>query len=82
MTTTVNALTTAVINATNYFDLTKSFGLILVLLLLSLLIYKEVARVSGGERANLWTATFNIAIVPLLIGFALIVALRFIYLIV
>lgn len=82
MTTTVNALTTAVVSASNYFDLTKSFGLILVLLLLSLLIYKEVARASGGERANQYVQTFNIAIVPLLIGFALIVALRFIYLIV
>jgi hypothetical protein len=82
MTTTVNALTTAVINASNYFDLSKSFGLILVLLLLAMLIYKEVARASGGERANQYAQTFNIAIVPLLIGFALIVALRFIYLII
>ena len=82
MTTTVNALTSAVVSATNYFDLTNGFGLILVLLLLSLLIYKEVARASGGEQANQYAQTFNIAIVPLLIGFAVIVALRFIYLIV
>jgi hypothetical protein len=78
MTTTVNALTTAVVSgAGNYTSLTNSYGLILVLLLLSLLIYKEIARASGDQRANQWAGTFNIAIVPLLIGFALVVALRF-----
>lgn len=82
MTTTVNNLTTAVINAINYTTLTNSFGLVLVLLLLSLLIYKEIARAAGGQRADKWAETFNIAIIPMLISFGLIVALRFIYLLV
>jgi hypothetical protein len=51
----------------------ESLFLINVLLLLSLLIEKELATVAGGQRAKRLSQALNVAIVPMLILFTLIV---------
>jgi len=44
--------------------------------LLVLLVEREVLRASGGERARTATRVLDLAILPLLVAFLLIVALR------
>ncbi len=49
-------------------------------LLIALLITQEVMRVQSEARARVWVPTLRVAIAPLLIAFAYMIALRFIVL--
>ncbi|NOK63685.1 MAG: hypothetical protein GFH27_549379n28 [Chloroflexi bacterium AL-W] len=57
--------------------LAASFGAIVVILTIILLIQKEVTRSIGGTQAKVWVRTLNIAIIPLLFAFAVIIIMRF-----
>ena len=52
-------------------------GLVAVLALAALLVAAEVLRALGGARARALVANLTIAIVPLLVAFAVIVGTRF-----
>ncbi len=67
-TTTVSTVTTVV--------MAGSLGLVAVITLLILLIQKELVTVSEGPRAKLLVRALNIAIAPLLIAFAVTMAVK------
>lgn len=77
MTSTVTEVTTAAITSASYEALSISVGVITIMLLLILLILKEGMRAYGGPRSETWMETLNVAIIPLLMTFTLIMALRF-----
>jgi hypothetical protein len=80
MTSLITQVTSAIIAASSYGWISTTFGAIAVLLLVFLLIQKEVLRAIGEARALAWMRAFNIAIVPLLIGFGLIISVRLVIL--
>ncbi len=67
-TTTVSTVTTVV--------MAGSLGLVAVIILLILLIQKELITVSEGPRAKALLKALNIAIAPLLMAFALTMAVK------
>jgi hypothetical protein len=60
-------------NAMGWFDV---LGLLVTLTLLALLILKELIAAAGSLRTRKIERILNIAIVPLLIGFVLIAAMK------
>ena len=76
MTSLVTHATRALLISTSYNDLTKSAGLLVVLVVLVLLLQKEFTRVNPRPRATAWIHAFDLALVPLLIAFATIVTAR------
>lgn len=74
MTTTV---TTVTVSTVTVMGLTGALGLILTLTLLALLVTKEISSAADGERPIGWRRTLNIGLVPMLISFITIVAVRF-----
>jgi hypothetical protein len=78
MTSTVTEVTRAFITSTMYSTLSPTLGIIAIVLLVVLLIERELLRASGGPRSSLWLQTLNIAIVPLLLTFGLVVIARLI----
>jgi hypothetical protein len=58
------------------FTLTASLGLIVILVLVALLVMKEISSTEDAARQKRLNATINIGLVPLLIVFILIVAVR------
>jgi hypothetical protein len=77
MTSTVTEVTTATIMLDPFDSLSATVGIIIILLLLLLMFQKELIRVSGGRRARLWMRALDLAIVPLLLTFGLIIVRRF-----
>lgn len=57
-------------------SVTDSNAIIGILILLALLILKELAGAAGGRRAERLAKALNIAIVPLLVVFALIASTK------
>jgi hypothetical protein len=80
MTSLITQVTGAIIAASTYAWISATFGAIAVVLLVFLLIQKEVLRAVAEARALAWMRAFNIAIVPLLIGFGLIISVRLVVL--
>jgi hypothetical protein len=76
MTTTVTAVTTTVSTVTTVTGLVASLGLLTTLALIALLISKEIATATPGSNAIWRGRTLNIRIVPLLITFIVMVAIR------
>lgn len=76
MTSTVTHATILVFSSTSYDAITKTVGLASVFVLLVLLFQKEYARVHPGPRATAWMRAFDLALVPLLITFVIIVSAR------
>jgi hypothetical protein len=76
MTSIVTQATRAILASTSYDDLTKSAGLAVVVVLLILLLQKEFTRVHPGPRTKAWIHAFDLALVPLLLAFAIIVTAR------
>lgn len=74
MTTTV---TTVTVSTVTVMGLTGALGLLLSLVVIALLMGKEVASATAGERAVRWGRTLNIGLIPLLISFGIIVAVNF-----
>lgn len=81
MTSTVTEVTIVTISSVTYNVLSSTLGIIAILLLLALLVQKELVRASGSTRAKMWMEAADIAIVPLLITFVVIVVTRFVNLI-
>jgi hypothetical protein len=73
MTTTVTTTTVTTVTA---MGLTMALGVIATLTLIAFLIVKEIAGAAPGERAVRWGRTLNIGIAPLLVAFAVIVAVK------
>jgi hypothetical protein len=82
MTSTVTAATTAVLLSSSYDALSTTVGVALVIALSVLLFQREATRILGGHRAVAWEWAFDVALVPLLFVFFVIVAARLVELIV
>ena len=77
MTSTVTEVTRLTINSGSYPDFKTMIGVTAVLLLLLVLGQKEVARASGGPLSKTWMQTLDIAVMPLLLAFGLVMLTRF-----
>lgn len=76
MTTTVTELTKGIITSTTYNTLSRTFGVVAIVLLAILLTQKELIRASGDERSAINIRTLNIAIAPLILVFGVIILKR------
>lgn len=80
MTATITEATRALVASSSYGYLSNTFGAAAIVLLLFLLAQIEIVRASGSGRAKTWLATLNIATLPLLLAFGVIVLARFLML--
>ena len=76
MTSFITEATRSVITASSYRALSASAGVIAILLLVVLLAQKEVVRAIWPSRSRPAMRKLDVAIVPLLMAFALIFAMR------
>lgn len=76
MTSTVTQATIAALTSTSYDTLSTTIGILVVIVLIVLLLQKELARVLVGSRAQPWIHAFDLALVPLLVAFLIIVTAR------
>ena len=76
MTSFITEATRAVIATNSYRALSASVGAIAILLLLALLGQKEILRAIWPSRSRAAMRLLDVAIVPLLMAFALIFAMR------
>ncbi len=81
MTSLVNSFTVATLSSNSYDYLSTTIGLISIFLLLSLLVLRELMGVVGSSRKDTWARTLNIALVPLLIAFSVIIIGRLLILV-
>ncbi len=77
MTAIVTNLIATTITSNSFDARSATLGAIVVLLLTVLLALKELRRAFGGPRFRVWSQTLNIAILPLLLAFGLIITMRF-----
>lgn len=77
MTITVTQVTRDTILSTPHEVLSETVGVATILLLIVLLIEQELMRAVGGLRSEAGRKALTIAIVPLLLSFALIMFTRF-----
>lgn len=82
MTSMVTAATMAVLQSSSYDALSTTVGIALVIALAVLLFQRDVTRILGGYRAVAWEWAFDVALVPLLFVFFVIVAARLVELII
>ena len=75
MTAIVTQATIAVLTAASYETVSATFGAIAIILLLGLLMLKELARSRAGREA-VSLRVFDIAAVPLLVTFGLVILQR------
>jgi hypothetical protein len=73
MTTTVTTVTASTVTA---MDLSGALALVTAVAALVLLVSKEVAITAGGERVRQWSKHLNVALIPLLVAFAVIVTVQ------
>lgn len=73
MTTTVTTTTVTTVTA---MGLTAALGVMATLALIAFLVFKEVSSASTSEHAIRWGRVLNIGIAPLLVAFAVIVAVK------
>ncbi|MBN1933719.1 MAG: hypothetical protein JW934_03590 [Anaerolineae bacterium] len=72
----ISTVTTTTVSTVTTIALAGSFSLIAILTLLAFLIQKELVTTQSSRRALMLGRVLNIGIVPLLMGFALIVAVQ------
>jgi hypothetical protein len=72
----VSTVTTTTVSTIATAAMVGSLGLIAVITLLALLIQKELIGASEGPRSKMLVRALNIAIVPLLMGFAVTMAVK------
>ncbi len=77
MTSMVTAVTRVYIEANSSQAVSTTVGAVVILLLLTCLLQKEVMRAAGGARAKAGMQALDVVVAPLVIAFALIIALRF-----
>jgi len=73
----ISTVTTTTVSTVTTVSLATSLGLIVVVTLLSLMIQKEFATIFSSPRAKALGRALNTAIVPLLMVFVLLLALKF-----
>jgi hypothetical protein len=76
VTSTVTKATMLALSSASYDTITQTVGLVSIVILLVLMVLKEFARVHPGPRATAWIHAFDLALVPLLITFTVIVTAR------
>lgn len=76
MTSIVTDATILVLTSATYDSITKTVGLASMVVLLVLLLQKELARIYPGPRAAAWIHAFDLALVPLVLTFAIIITAR------
>lgn len=72
----VSTVTTTTVSTVTTVAMAGSLGLIAIITLLMLLVQKEIIAVSEGSRAQALVRTLNIAIAPLLMAFAMSIAVK------
>jgi hypothetical protein len=72
----ISTVTATTISAVTTVALAASFGLIVVITLLSLLIQKELVTTADTPRAKALNRALNVAIVPLLMAFLMLAVVR------
>ena len=72
----ISTVTTSTVSTVTTVALAGSIGLIGIVLLFTMLVQKDVTSSSSDKRLNRLGKTLNIAIIPLLIAFALIVVVK------
>lgn len=77
MTSTLTETVIAIITANTYQALSNTFGVMAILLLIVLLVIKELFRVSERHRLGTRLQAFDVALVPLLLAFGLVMLMRF-----
>ncbi len=80
MTTIVTQVTWDAIAHTSFEQLSNTVGVIAIALLVMLLVTREMFRAYDETRADVWQRIFNIAIMPLLMSFSVIIVVRFAHL--
>ncbi len=78
MTSIVTEVTRVTIESYSYDNLSTTIGILVVVLLVVLLIQKELIRGFNGSRSRIWMQVLDIAIVPLLLTFSLMVIMHFV----
>jgi uncharacterized membrane protein len=68
----ISTVTTTTVTTVTTGSLAASLGLVAVLTLVVLLVQKELVTANAGPRANTFGQALNVAILPLLMAFALI----------
>lgn len=76
MTGTVTTVTRSIIESTPYGTLSTTVGLVAILLLVVLLVQQELLRSAGTPRTRPGERALTIAIAPLLLASAVIMAVR------
>ena len=76
MTSTVNHATITTILSAGYNTVSVTVGLAVVVALLALLFQKEILGILRGDRVAAWLRAFDLALVPLLLAFVIIVTAR------
>jgi hypothetical protein len=82
MTSTVTAATTAVLSSSTYDALSTTVGIAVVIALMILLFQREVTNLLRDQRATEWEWAFDVALIPLLFVFFVIVSARLVELVV
>ena len=82
MTSTVTDATIKVLLQSSYDALSTTVGIAVVIALGVLLFQREMTRILGGQRATAWESAFDIALIPLLFVFFVIVTARLVELVV
>ena len=80
MSSSINRAVVDFLTATNYDVVSTTVGLAAVSALILLLIEREAVRAYGGARARRWIHGLDIAVLPLLVSFGIIILLRLIQL--
>ena len=82
MTATVTDATVSALLTSAYDVISTTVGFVVVIVLAVLLVQREVTRLLARERSIRSGWAFDIAIVPLLLAFAVVVSLRLVELVV
>ena len=72
----ISTTTTSTVSTVTTVALATTLGLIAVITLFSLLVQKEIVTMSDSPRAQALSRALNIAIVPLMMVFAMLVAVK------
>jgi cytochrome c biogenesis protein CcdA len=72
----VTTVTTTTVTTTTVIGATAALGVIATLLLIGLLVARELAGASESIRSIRWSRSLNIGVAPLLLAFAVIVAVK------
>ncbi len=72
----ISTVTTTTVSTVVSISMATSLGLLAIVVLFILLIQKETLTVSSGDRAKVLSRALNVALVPLLLAFALSVAVK------